>query len=299
VNQWDGVDEFVAVANAGSFAAAAKTLEVSNSYLSRAIARFENRIQAQLFFRTTRSVVLTDTGRILVERCRQIIDERDEAFAMIGQREDPQGELRLTCSTALGERYVAPIVRQFAQDFPKLGVTIELSNRLIDLVSEGYDLAVRTGQLSDSRLIVTRIATRRVYVCASPRYLEMAKRPESIEDLAGHKCLIGTSSTWHFSVHGNVRHFRPAGRFRCNSGEAVVEAALADMGICQLPEFYVLQHLKSGQLISILDDLRAEDEPIWAVYPQKRHLLPKVRLLVDRLRQNLGAAVNGGDTLIR
>lgn len=293
MTRWDGIEEFVAVDTAGSFAGGANILGLSTSHISRAIARLENRIQAQLFFRTTRKVTLTDTGRALVEQFRKIIQERDEALDAIGDAGAPRGELRLTCSTALGERFVAPIVRKFAAENPDLRVTIELTNRVVDLVAEGYDLAIRTGHLTDSRLIGTRIASRRLYLCGSPAYLDRHGRPKTIADLAAHQCLIGTAGTWHFQINGSDRIFHPKGRWRCNSGATVVDAALADMGLCQLPEFYVLPYLANKQLETLLEDVRAHDEPIWAVYPQRRHLLPKVRNLVDRFRTELGPALDG------
>jgi len=280
------------VVTAGNFIGAAQALGVSASHVSRAVARLESRIQGAVFFRTTRSVTLTDTGRVLLEHCQRIIQERDEAFALVSGQGEPQGDLRLTCSTSLGERFVAPIVRRFAEDYPRLNVAIELTNRVIDLVAEGYDLAIRTGHLSDSRLVGARIATRQHFLCASSAYLEQSGRPACIDDLARHNCLIGTSATWHFQVEGRDQAFRPKGRWRCNNGFVVAEAALAGLGLCQLPEFYVLPHIKAGRLEALLPEIQVTDEPIWAVYPQRRHLLPKVRNLVDRLRAELGPALH-------
>jgi DNA-binding transcriptional LysR family regulator len=291
MQRWDGIDEFVAVATLGSFAAGAEQLGTSTSQISRAIARLESNLKSQLFFRTTRKVALTDTGRALVERCRQVIQMRDEALDLVSGGDEPQGELRLTCSTAIGARFVAPIVGRMTQQFPRLSVNLELSNRIVDLVAEGFDLAVRTGHLPDSRLIATRVAARRLYLCASPSYLERVGRPDRLEDLIGHDCLIGNASTWHFAVDGRDHPVRPVGRWRCNSGDAVVEAALTGLGICQLPEFYVLPHIAAGRLEVLLDHLRPVDEPIWAVYPQRRHLLPKVRYLLERLRSELPPAI--------
>jgi DNA-binding transcriptional LysR family regulator len=289
--KWDGIDEFVAVATMGSFAGGAESLGASTSQVSRAIARLEGRLEAQLFYRTTRKVALTDTGRALGQRCRELIRQRDEALDLVAGGGEPQGELRLTCSTALGSRFVAPIVARMTRQYPKLSVNLELSNRIIDLVAEGFDLAVRTGNLADSRLIATRIASRRLYLCASPDYLERAGRPQAVDDLAHFECLMGAASTWQFEIDGSNRPFRPNGRWRCNSGDAVLEAALLGMGICQLPEFYVLPRLADGSLESLLETYRPKDEPIWAVYPQRRHLLPKVQHLVDRLRIELGPAL--------
>jgi DNA-binding transcriptional LysR family regulator len=288
---WDGIDEFVAIAGAGSFKGGADALGLSTTHVSRAVARLEARLQTPLFHRTTRSVRLTDTGRLFFDHCSRIVTERDEAIALISEGAEPQGDLRITCSTAMGERFIAPLVRQFATRHSKISVTIDLTNRLVDLIAEGYDLAIRTGDLPDSRLIGTRIASRTLYTCAAPAYLDRHGRPGSVADLARHECLIGTATQWRFRSWGRTESIRPRGRWRCNSGAAVVEAAMAGMGICQLPEFYVLPHIASGALEQILPDLTPEDEPIWAVYPQRRHLLPKISGLLELLRHELPVAL--------
>lgn len=291
VSRWHGIDEFVAVATAGSFAAAARRLQVPTSTVSRAVAKLEEAVRAPLFYRTTRQVKLTDRGRLFLDRCRQMIDEREAALAELDEMGGAGGELRVTCSTTMGERFVAPILRRFGQDYPNLSVTLDLSNRVVDLVAEGYDLAIRTGDLADSRLVRTRIATRRMHSCAAPAYLERHGTPRRIEDLAAHNCLIGSAATWHFAVAGEERVVRPSGTWRCNSGAVVLEAALAGMGICHLPEFYLLRPLASGALVEVLADHAMAEEPIWAVYPERRHLAPWVRRLVDRLKRDLGPAL--------
>ncbi len=290
MSRWDGFDEAVAVADTGNFTNAARKLNVSTSHVSRAVARLEQHVGVQVFLRTTRAVTLTDTGRVLVDQFRRIIADRDEALAMLDLHGEPQGELRITCSIAMGERFVAPIVREYAQAFPRLSINLDLTNRIVDLVSEGYDLALRTGTLADSRLIRTRIATRRITLCASPAYLHDRGEPQSVDDLARHDCIQGTADAWQFVVAGETRTFRPRPRWRCNSGTAVADAAMAGMGICQLPEFYVLDHLRAGRLVELLAPLRHQDESVWGVYPQRRHLLPKLRQLIDKLKLQLGPA---------
>jgi DNA-binding transcriptional LysR family regulator len=292
MSSWDGIDEFIAVASTGSFTRAAKMIGMSSTHVSRSIMALERRVQAQLFHRTTRMVRLTDTGRIFLERCEQMAQERDEAIAMIGEQGEPHGELKVTCSTAMGERFVAPILRRFAMRHPALNLTIDLSNRLVDLVSEGYDLAIRTGKPSDARLIATRVASRTLYSCAAPSYLARAGEPATIDDLAAHECIIGTSPLWQFADDGRELLHRPAGRFRCNSGQAVIDACISGLGICQLPDFYIIPYLQHGMVQLILEDFRPPDEPIWAVYPQRRHLLPKVRAAVECLEHELSAAMN-------
>lgn len=292
MSKWEGIDAFLAVASANSFVGAARALGMSATHVSRSIMALEQRLQTQLFYRTTRTVRLTDTGRVFLEHCERIAQETDEAIALIGDQGEPQGELRVTCSTAMGERFVAPLIRRFAMRHPKLSVSVELTNRVVDLIGEGFDLAVRTGTVADPRLIATRVASRTLYTCAAPDYLARAGRPRRIEDLAGHECIAGTSGTWHFTVDGEAVEHRPKGRFRCNSGYAVMEACIAGLGICQLPDFYILPYLGHGMVALLLEDARADEEPIWAVYPQRRHLLPKIQAVVDTLRRELGAAMN-------
>ncbi|ODU22901.1 MAG: LysR family transcriptional regulator [Sphingomonas sp. SCN 67-18] len=294
MSDWDGFDEIVAVADTGSFVAGARLLGLSTSHISRAVKRLENRIEAQIFARTTRSVTLTDTGRVLIDQCRRIIQERDEALALVRGSEDPHGELRVTCSIALGERFVAPIARRFAEDFPRVSVSLDLNNRLTDLISEGFDLAIRTGTLSDARLVGTQVATRGLYLCAAPAYWDRFGRPECVEDLGRHQCLVGTVPVWQFVIDGQARTFEPTARWRCNSGRAIVDAMLAGLGVSQLPEFYVQRLIRDGMLEPVLEEIRCEDEPIFAAYPQRRHLLPKVHRFVERLSEELPAAMAAG-----
>ncbi|MBA4356070.1 MAG: LysR family transcriptional regulator, partial [Novosphingobium sp.] len=207
---------------------------------------------------------------------------------------EPQGQLRITCPTALGERFIAPIVRGYVQEYPKLSVDLDLTNRVVELVSEGFDLALRTGTLPDSRLIRTQVATRGIVTCAAPAYLDARGIPRSVDDMEHHECLLATSDVWRFRVDGEPRTLRPRGRWRCNSGAAVYEATLAGMGLCQLPAFYVNRAIAEGHLIEVLQHHRPDDDPIWAVYPQRRHLLPKVQRLIDKLRRELPNALLTG-----
>lgn len=289
---WDGIEEFVAVATCMGFKPAAQMLSVSTSHVSRAVTRLENAIGAPLLYRTTRKVSLTDTGRTVLSQCESLIRARDELFAVVGGNTEPQGELKITCSTSLGERYISPIIRQFCQDYPKVEITLDLSNRLVDLIAEGFDLAIRTGQLEDSRLVSSRVATRQFLVCAAPAYLAANGTPDRLDDLKAHNCIIGSSSSWRFRQGGQHETIRPRGNLKCNSGASVLDALLAGAGIGQLPYFYVAPHLGSGDLVELFPDVRPEPEPIWAVYPQARHHQSKVHLLVDRIRAELRREFN-------
>ncbi|CAO3379447.1 LysR substrate-binding domain-containing protein [Azospirillum argentinense] len=298
MSRWDGIDEFVAVAECGGFSRAAERLRISSSQVSRQVARLEDRLQARLFYRTTRSVTLTEAGRSLLAQCRRLIEERDEALLAVSDLQaEPKGLLRLTCAVAYGERFVVPLVNDFLERHPQLRVEIELTNRRLDLVHEGVDLAVRLGRLMDSSLVATRIAPRVMHLCAAPSYLERRGTPRRLADLAEHDCLTGTADGWTFDAgsledgtsegNGPEWLFRPQGRWRCNSGTAVLDAALRGFGLCQLPDYYVVEHLTAGRLVALLEAHRPPNTAVWAVYPPQRHLSPKVRLLIQHLKEGL------------
>ncbi len=291
-SDWDGLEEVVAIADAGSFKGAARLLGVSNSHVSKVVAKLEARLQARLFNRTTRRVTLTDTGHSFTEHSRQIIGERDELLSSVNGSGEPQGELKITCSISLGERFLAPIVRDFLVQYPRLSVRLDLDNRLVDLVAEGYDLAVRTANISDSRLVGRQVASRDLATAASPGYVIAMGEPKTVADLKDHHCLIGTNPIWRFLEMGNPKVFVPEGRWRCNSGQVVAEAAVNGLGICQLPRFYVQQFLADGLLLPVLDHVRPAPEPIWIVYPKRHHLLSKVFNLADRLESELQTAID-------
>ncbi len=286
---WEGIEEFVAIADVGSFVGAARKLAVTPSHISRAINRLEQRLGTRLFERTTRSVRLTDTGRALVERCRRLIEERDETLRSALFRDEMEGQLRITCSIALGERFIEPMLRRFQTDYPKVTVWIEFTNRLVDVIGESFDVAIRTGQPGDARLSARQIAARSLTVAASPDYAERKGLPQHPDDLVNFDCLIGTIPTWHFNDGGQRMTIVPEGRWRCNHGNSVVRAAIAGMGLCQLPDYYLREHITKGQLQPVLDSYRDEPEPIWAVFPSNRSRIPRVRHVIDFLANRFAA----------
>ena len=288
MSRWEGLDEFVAVAECGNFSRAAERLRLSSSHVSRQVALLEERLQARLLYRTTRRVSLTEAGQTFLARCQRLIEERDEAFLTIGDLHSaPTGLLRMTAAVAYGERFIVPLVNEFMAGYPALKVEIELTNRTLDMVHEGFDLAIRLGRLSESSLVATRLAPRAMYLCAAPAYLEKYGRPHTLSELGQHNCLIGTSDIWSFQHEGREYQFRPSGNWRCNSGQAVLDAALRGFGLCQLPDYYVLEPLRRGELVSLLDGNQPPNTAVWAVYPQRRYSLPKVRLLVEALKAGL------------
>lgn len=288
MNSWEGIDEFVAVAECSQFTAAAERLGISSSQVSRQIARLEERLQTRLFYRSTRKVALTEAGQTFLQHCQRLQDAREEALRVVGDlNSEPKGLLRMTCAVAYGERFIVPLATEFMTQHAQLRIDIELSNRPLDLVHEGLDLAIRLGRLQDSSMVATKLAPRKMYLCAAPDYLKHYGRPHSLSELNRHNCLIGTTDIWNFKFNQNETSQRVQGNWRCNSGQAVLDAALRGVGLCQLPDYYVLEHLRSGALVSLLDNHQPPNTAVWALYPQQRHLSPKVRQLVDFLKSGL------------
>lgn len=297
MSDWAGLEELVAIAENGTFAAAARKLRRSTSHVSRAIAALEHRTGTALLHRTTRQVALTAAGRELAERGRRLIDERDAALAVASGDLGLRGSLRITCPTALGQHFIAPLALRHAMDNPSLDVTLDFSNRVVDILAEGFDLAIRTGAQGDLRLAAHRLGGRNLVTCAAPSYLDRMGRPETIEDLEHHDCLMGSSDHWQFRRDLAETTYQPRGRWRCNNGPAVTSAALAGLGICQVPDFYAAQAIASGLLEPVLEAFRATEEPVWALHPRRRLVPRKVADFIDLLGRELPEAMARGASL--
>ncbi len=286
--QWDGIIEFVHVAENQSFTLAAKKLEISTAQVSRQISALEKRLNIKLFYRTTRKVSLTEEGSVFYQHCRSVLDGLDEAErAITNLQSKPKGKIKITAPVTYGEKQILPLINDFLQQYDDIEVSAYLSNRQIDIIEEGYDLAIRVGKLHDSTMIAKKLAKRTSYVCASPSYLSKHGMPNFVSDLKHHHCLLGTNDSWHFKESTREKSIKVTGRLRYNSGYSLTDAALKGLGIVQLPHYYVLPHIQSGNLVTLLDEYRADDEGIWAVYPQNRQLSPKIRLLVNYLTEQL------------
>ena len=293
MNDWEGIEAAVAVSDAGSFVGAAQLLNVSTSHVSRAIAQLEEKVGGQLYYRTTRKVIPSETGRSFIKQARRLLEERDDLFAFATGGGEPYGDLRITCSTSMGERFLANIVRRYMCQHPRVSVELELNNRIVDIVSEGFDLAIRSVDVADQRLAGVQIASSSISTVASPEYLERHGQPHSVDDLENHNCLTAAAGNWTFLEKGKPRIFGPKGNLKCNNGRAIVEAAIEHFGICQLPTFYVRDSIKAGTLVPILQDCESEGQSVWAVYPKRNHLLPKVRTIVGELQRSLQHHIDG------
>jgi DNA-binding transcriptional LysR family regulator len=286
--KWEGISEFVHVAETESFTKASKNMAISTAQVSRQVSALEIRLDTKLFYRTTRKVSLTEEGRIFYQHCRSVLDGLDEAERAISNLQSrPHGKIKLTAPVTYGEQKVMPLVNDFMKKYGDVEVLANLSNQKIDLVEEGYDLAIRLGKLPDSTMMAKKLGKRTNYLCASPAYIEKYGVPHSLSELNKHSCLLGTLDYWHFRDVGKEKNIRVTGRLRYNSGYSLVDAALKGLGIVQLPDYYVQYYLQNGQLISMLDNYRELDEGIWALYPHNRHLSPKIRLLVEYLSEHI------------
>jgi len=286
--KWEGISEFVFVAENESFTQASKKMAISTAQVSRQISALEKRLNIKLFYRTTRKVSLTEEGSVFYQHCRSVLDGLEAAErAITNLQSKPQGKIKLSAPVTYGEQQILPLVNDFIKQYSDVEVTAYLSNQQIDLVEEGYDLAIRLGKLSDSSMMAKKLGKRTSYVCASPAYLSQHGIPHSLSELSKHSCLLGTLDYWRFLEADKEKSIRVTGKLRYNSGQGLVDAALKGLGIVQLPDYYVDLHLQSGELITILDNYQIPDEGIWAVYPHNRHLSPKIRLLVDYLAEQL------------
>lgn len=285
-HRWESIEAFERVVRFNSFSRAAEDLGVSRSHISRQISALENRLDAQLLLRTTRKVSPTEVGQAFYLQCQEILHNLDEAEQAVQDLQArPRGILRVTVAGAFGEDFIAPAAIAFMQNHPDLSVELNFSNRLIDLISEGYDVAIRAGTLKDSSLIARRISTRKLLTCASPGYLERNGTPGNIHALTNHNCLLGTLESWRFRENERNFDLRVSGNWRSNNGRSLLRAAIAGLGVVQLPAFYVDQALSSGELVTLLDDFKPTDTGVWAVYPHNRHLSAKVRLFVNFLAE--------------
>lgn len=288
MKEWQGISEFVAVAEQGSFSAAARQLGISVAQVSRTIDQLEQRLTIKLVQRTTRQVRLTENGQLYYQQCRPLVFGLQQANQLLQSlQEEPSGPIRLTAPVYYGETVIAPLLHDFLLRYPKLSFDVVLTNEQLDLVKGGFDAAIRLGSLTDSSLQARKLSNRSLHLCASPLYLSGHTAPEHLSDLLKHRCLVGSIDVWRFEQQKQKLQIRPNAYLKCNSGVALTDACLKGLGLTQLPDYYVKTYLDSGQLVSLLPELQPKDEGIWALYPLTRHLPLKVRLLLDYLQQQM------------
>lgn len=288
MNLWNGVCEFVAVAEAESFTLASKNLRISVAQVSRQVSAIEERLKIKLFHRTTRKVSLTESGAIYYKRCRKILDDLKEAEDITASLHNKlSGKIRISAPITYGEEIITPIINDFLLVHTDIKIQLDLSNTRADLLNDGYDLAIRLGKLDDSRFIARKLASRTIYVCASSTYLKENGIPSTLKELQQHNCLIGTADHWHFHNHGKSEYIRIDGTLRCNSGHGLTDAALKNIGLIQLPDYYVQSYIDAGKLTTLLREYQAPAEGVWAIYPDGSYLPFKINTLIKFLKNRL------------
>lgn len=284
-----GIATFVAVARSASFTEAGELLGISKSAVGKAVARIEERLGVKLFHRTTRRLSLTADGEAYYAVCAAALDQIGEAESNLGTRlTEPAGRLRVDMPAAFGRRVVLPVLLDIAERYPALQLTLTFTDRVIDLVEEGVDLAIRFGPLEDSSdLVARKLTSHRWVICATPAYLERFGTPRTLEAVASHRCVVGhrrgQSLSWYANDQGNALRFMPPATYQIGDADAMVDATLAGFGLCQMPEALFRRHIESGRLVTVLDDCTQRRIDVHAVWPRAVHLRPKVRHVVDSL----------------
>lgn len=283
---------FTHVVEANGFTAASTRLGLSRAAVSKHIAQLETHLGGQLLQRTTRRVSLTDVGQSYYERCKQILEDVADAECLVtGLNTEPRGSLRLNVPMSFGIKQIAPLLNRITTHYPQLSIDLSLSDRLVDVVEEGYDLVIRIATLKESNLIARRLALCRHIICAAPGYLDQHGRPENADDLTRHPCLRYTytsnSNEWRLLKDRVEHRVRIKGPLLVNNGEALCVAAEHGAGITLLPTFIAGESIRKGKLEVVLPDYDCQQLGIYAVYSSRRHQSAKVRALIDFLASEI------------
>lgn len=277
---------FARVAAVQNLSAVGIELNLTPGTISKRIQALEDELSARLFDRTTRSIRITEEGAKFLLHVERILAEIESARAAVGVHvEQPKGRLKISAPASFGRCFVAPAVCAFMDAYPEIEAQIDLTDRLVNLQEEGYDVVVRTGVLLDSNLIAKRLAPNPQVLVASPRYLDQVGWPRRPEDLVHHSCLVlGDCSLWTFTHEGRDTPVRVGGRLRSNSGDILRHAAIEGHGIIRVSKLRVAKYMANGTLRQVLPEYGIEAQSaIWALYPRSRHILPKLRVFLDFL----------------
>ncbi len=289
------LEAFVGAVEAGSLARAARAIGITPAMLGRRVDALEKRLGVKLLHRTTRHLAVTDEGAAFVEQCRRTLAEIDVAEDLVRTgRSMAVGHLRVTAPAGFGRRHVALHAPRFIAEHPQVQISFNLTDRVVDLVREGFDLGVRIGSVLDPDLVAVRLARNRRVVCASPDYLLRAGTPQTLEDLAQHQCLVitptaGQSGVWTFLNKDRAVNVRVSGRLDCNDGELLHRWAREGIGLAWRSTWEIQAELARGDLVTVLDEFALPDYDIRAVYPRQSHVAAKVRFFVDHLRSLYGS----------
>jgi DNA-binding transcriptional LysR family regulator len=290
------IETFAAVATRGSLAAVAREQGVAPAIIARRINALEQRLGVKLLVRSTRRLSLTHEGSAFLEDCQRLLADWSNAEASVSAGGvKASGHLRITTPAGFGRRHVAPLVPRFLGMHPEVSLSLNLSDRVVDIVNERFDCAVRVGELPDSSLVSVRLADNRRLCVATPAYLQRRGVPAHPRELMDHECLVLSSDAsqtrgWSFTVDGEVVRLRPAGRLDCTDGQVLHEWCAAGQGIAWRSAWEVGHEIQTGALVALLEDYAAPPNGIYAVFPYAKHLALRVRLWIDFLKHSYGDA---------
>lgn len=287
-----GIVAFVQVAETRSFTEAGRLLEVSSSAIGKSVARVEERLGVRLFHRSTRSVTLTSEGELFLERCKRILEELDAAQVELSQLSAaPRGKMRI--SVPLQNTLILPVLAAFTRAFPEIELDVDLSDRMVDVIEEGFDAVVRTGEPMDSRLMSRKLGTFKLQLVASPEYLAREGHPQHPDELRKHSCLLhrfpasGLIERWPVRVADSMAGPELSRTITCTTTDALNYLALDGIGIACLPDFSIKRSIKEGKLQVVLDEFTDHTGALWMLWPSNRHASPKLRVLIDFFRDHL------------
>lgn len=290
MDKLDMMRVFTVVARTGGFTNAANELDIAVQTVSKYIKTLEDDLGVQLFDRTTRKVNLNNTGQAYLARCHDLLEQVEDLENSVKTHHgSPKGRIRISAPTAFGELHLVPALRDFQQEHPGILTDIDLSNRRVSLVEEGFDMAIRIGQLTDSSMIAKKLCSMRMSVCAAKSYLEKHGTPELPNELIHHNCFVDHNLRhgrhWHFRIEGIETKVSVAGNFEANSPGAIKQMVQAGLGIGLCPMYVINQEVVSGNIVTLFDSLEAYQFGVYAIYPHRKHLSTRVRVLVDFLAQ--------------
>lgn len=283
------MEAFATVVDQGGFTDAAKKMGISKSAVSKHVSSLETRLGARLLNRTTRRVSPTEIGLAYYDRARRVLNDAGEADALVtAMQSAPSGMLRVSVATDFGVNHLSPILGDFLHAFPDITVNMVLNNRYVELISEGFDMAIRVGELEDSSLRARKLTETNKRMIASPEYFKKHGHPQRIDDLNDHKLLHysnqAAGNVWKITApSGEVRQVRTAGSLTVNDGQSLLNAAIGGLGIAYLPSFLYAEPMRQGLLEDAIPDLPMETQGIYAIYPPGRYTQPKVRAFIDFL----------------
>lgn len=291
-----GISIFVMVAETRSFTEAGRRVGISSSGIGKSIARLEERLGTRLFHRSTRSINLTAEGTLFLDRCRRVLDELESAESELSHLKDtPQGRLRISLPLVWG--LVMPALIGFMRQYPEIELDIDFSDRMVDVVEEGFDAVLRTGTPSDSRLYSRKLGSFQLRIVGAPAYFQRSGTPLVPSDLKGHACLLhkfpstGKFEVWPLRHEVDVPDFDLPQSMICNTTEVMVEVARAGLGITCLPDFMVKRYIETGELVSVLDDYIVHSGMFRVLWPSSKHLSKKLRVFIDYMCEHLFSEV--------